>query len=215
MLDLFRFASLRNLTIVSLVLHYVTSFQFAAPGIAIRNYSLSIYTNSVMIGIAEIIGAIVCYFTIDYCARKRMMYISQAICFCTSLPLFIFLSCSDGKCSEFAQILQSVGLAIFRFAATISFNFFYAQQYEAFPNQIRGLALQFICTPSYFATVTVPQIITFCARTGISIMSTFILCTVVIGIMTICLPETFGTPPPEMIEELKYEHHQVANIEPH
>jgi hypothetical protein len=39
---------------------------------------------------------------------------------------------------------------------------------------------------------------------GISIISTFILSCVLIILFMIKMPETFGVPPPEMIEELKY-----------
>lgn len=180
-----------------------------APEIAVRNYSLNIYTNAIVIGFAELAGSVLCYFIIDHYARKKVIYITQAICIITSVPVFIFFSCTDGNCSLTTKIIQTAGLTLFRFAATVAYNEFYMQQYEAFPNQIRGLALQIVCMPSYFAGVTLPQIITFCERTGISIVFTFVLCTIIIIVMMICLPETFGIPPPEIIEELKYEHHDV------
>ena len=94
----------------------------------------------------------------------------------------------------------------------ITYSFFYMQQSEFFPNQIRGIAIQFICLPSYFAPVTVPQIITFCERKGISIVIFFAACTVIITILITFLKETFGIPPQEMIEELKYEHVDVRDI---
>lgn len=195
------------MALVSLVLHYATSFQFNAPEIAVRNYSLSIYTNAVVIGFAELVGSIACYFIVDDYPRKTAIYITQAICIITSAAVFFFFACTDGSCSLTTQILQTIGLMIFRFGATITYNFFYMQQYEAFPNQIRGLAMQVVSIPSYLAAVSMPQIITFCKTSGISIVLAFVLCTIVIGAMTTCLPETFGIPPPEIIEELKYEHH--------
>ena len=180
-----------------------------APDIAIKNYSLSIYTNGVVIGLAELLGNILCYFIIDHYPRKKIMYISQAICLLTSLPVFIFFSCSKGSCSAQTQILQTVGLALFRFAAIITYGFFYMQQSEALPNQIRGLALQFISLPSYFAPVSVPQIITFCERKDLSIVVFFAACTVIVAVLITYLPETYGLLPQEMIEELKYEHVDV------
>ena len=121
-LDLFRFDSLRTLTLVSLVLHYFAAFQFIAPEIAIRNYSLSIYTNGVVIGLAEVFGSILCYFIIDHFARKKVIYITQTICIATSVPVFIFFACSDGNCPMATKILQIAGLFIFRFAATVAYN---------------------------------------------------------------------------------------------
>ena len=79
-----------------MVLNYFVSFQSVAPDIAIKNYSLSIYTNGIVIGLAELAGSITCYFIIDHYQRKKAIYIAQAICLLTSLPVFIFFSCSDG-----------------------------------------------------------------------------------------------------------------------
>ena len=119
---MFRYKSLRTLTIVSLVLHYATSFQFVAPEISIRSYSLSIYTNGIIMGLAELAGSILCYFIIDHFARKKVIYITQSICIATSVPVFIFFACSDGNCPMATKILQIAGLFIFRFAATVAYN---------------------------------------------------------------------------------------------
>ena len=86
-------------------------------------------------------------------------------------------------------------------------------QYEAFPNQVRGLALQVTSITAYLCAVTLPQIITFCERTGISIVFTFALCCFITVAAVMFLDETFGIPPPEIIEELKYEHHELADKE--
>jgi hypothetical protein len=59
------------------------------------------------------------------------------------------------------QIAQSIGLFLFGFAATITYNFFYMIQYESFPNQIRGLALQITCVSAFFAAAIVPHLMTF------------------------------------------------------
>lgn len=185
---MFRYDSLRTLTIVSFVVQYVISFQFAAPELAIRNYSLSIYTNGVVIGFAELAGSVLCYFIIDHYERKKVIYITEAICIATSVSVFLFFSCSSDTCSIQTQIIQSVGLSIFRFASTVAYNFFYMMQFEAFPNQIRGLAIQVVCIPAYFAAITLPQIITLCERSGISIVFAFVVCSVIIVSTMLCLP---------------------------
>lgn len=179
---------MRTLAIVSLLLHYVTSFQFSAPEIAISDYSLSIYTNGIVIGLAELIGCIASYLIIDHYERKKVIYVTQAICIATSAAVFLFFSCPDGACTMSTQVVQTVGLTIFKFASTVSYCFFYIMQYEAFPNQIRGLAIQVVCMPSFLATVTLPQIITFCENSGVSIVFTFIVCSAVLVVLMIFLP---------------------------
>ena len=83
--------------------------------------------------------------------------------------------------------MQTIGLALFRLAATIAYNFFYIMQNEAFPSQIRGLAIQVVSIPSNLASVTTPQIITLCENSGISIVFTFVLASIVIVAVTMCL----------------------------
>jgi hypothetical protein len=65
--DLFRYSSLRFITILSIVIHLLISFQFLAPGLALKDYSLSIYTNSTLLGFSELLASIVCYFIVDCC----------------------------------------------------------------------------------------------------------------------------------------------------
>ena len=108
-----------------------------------------------------------------------------------------------------AEVVQTVGLTVFKFFSSISYCFFYIMQYEIFPNQIRGLAIQVVCMPSYLATVTLPQIITLCDSASISIVFSFIACSAIVVALMALLPETFGVPPPEIIQELKYEHHAL------
>jgi len=43
-------------------------------------------------------------------------------------------------------------------------------QYEIFPNQVRGLALQTTAIASYTSVFLVPPLMSFCQRTGISII---------------------------------------------
>ena len=57
------------------------------------------------------------------------------------------------------QVIQTIGLTLFRFGATIIYNYFYMMQYEGFPNQIRGLALQVTSISAYLAGVSLPPII--------------------------------------------------------
>lgn len=149
---------------------------------------MSIYTNGVVIGLAELLASVACYFIVDDYARKKIINITQIVCLVSSVSVFFFFACTGGNCSATAQIMQTVGITIFRFAATIAYNFFYIMQYEAFPNQIRGLAIQFVCIPSYFAAVSLPQIISFCEKTGISIVLTFVICTIIVMVMMIGLP---------------------------
>ena len=43
----------------------------------------------------------------------------------------------------------------------------------------------------------------------LSIMASFAVSCMLAIVFTLEMPETFGVKPPEMIEELKYEHHEL------
>ena len=73
-------------------------------------------------------------------------------------------------------------------------------QYEIFPNQVRGLALQTTAIASYTSVFLIPLIMTFCQRTGISIIIFYAASCIFAFLFTLKLKETYGVPPPEVIE---------------
>jgi hypothetical protein len=82
---------------MSIILHFLTSFQFNAPELALKNYSLSVYLNGALIGFSEVVACVFCYFIVDHYERKQVIYITEAISLGISVPLFIFCSCVEGQ----------------------------------------------------------------------------------------------------------------------
>lgn len=212
MFDLVRYDSLRRIFIISFMLHFVTNYQFMAPELVLADYSLSVYLNGSLIGFSELLGCIISYFIIDSYPRKKMILLTEAVSLGFALLLFFFFSCHE-NCSRGAQLFQTVGLFCFRFVTTLTYNYFCMVQYEVFPNQVRGLALQGTSIASGLAVVVVPTVMVWSKTVGLSIMASFGLSCLLAIIFTVGLPETFGVEPPEMIEELRYEHQELEATE--
>lgn len=208
MFDLVRYDSLRKIFILSFILHFVTNYQFMAPELVLADYSLSVYLNGSLIGFSELLGCILSYFIIDSYPRKKMIFSTEVVSFGFALLLLLFFSCNEG-CSPGEELFQTVGLFCFRFLTTITYNYFCMVQYEVFPNQVRGLALQGTSIASCIAVVVVPGVMLWSKTVGLSIMASFGLSCLLAILFTVGLPETFGVGPPEMIEELRYEHQEL------
>jgi hypothetical protein len=81
------------MTILGILIHFLSSYQYTAPELALRDFSLNIYANGILIGLSGFVGAILCYFIVDHYERKMIIYISEIICICISVPIFVFFSC--------------------------------------------------------------------------------------------------------------------------
>jgi hypothetical protein len=170
----------------------------------------------VLIGSSEVFSAIVCYFIVDHWERKTAIYVTEALSLAIAIPIFIFFSCKEEEqCSLNMQIIQTVGLFFFRFGVTVAYAFFYMIQFEVFPSQIRAMGLQTTAIASYTVIVMVPFIMELSTKLGISIIFTFALSCILVVVCTMKMPETLGVPPPEMIEELKYTHHDIDHKHGH
>ena len=64
---------------------------------------------------------------------------------------------------------------MFRLVSTVAYNYFYMIQYEIFPNQVRGIALQTTAIASYSAVFIVPMLMTFCQTHDVPIVAFYAL----------------------------------------
>lgn len=127
-MDLFRYKSLRNITIISLILHFLISLQFSAPELALKDYDLDLYLNGIIIGFSEVIAACLCYFIVDLYARKKVILLTQILAILITVPVLI-LAVSDGQGPLWEKLVQTGCIFIFRFLSTVSYNFFYMMMY--------------------------------------------------------------------------------------
>ena len=91
------------------------------------------------------------------------------------MPIFLFASCSTSVevCGSAQSIIQICGIFVFRFFASLGYNFLYVNQYELFPTQIRVIALQFVGIAGTSSLVIGPIIQKIFENAGYSIIITF------------------------------------------
>lgn len=66
MLDLFRYDSLRTISILCILLHFFISFEFNVPELSVQDYALNIYESAIILGSSEIISSTLCIFLVDH-----------------------------------------------------------------------------------------------------------------------------------------------------
>ena len=117
------------------------------------------------------------------------------IAFCSLVLVFIWDQSGKKEPGFFSSLMVLLFIFAIEFAISNEFNFYIVYLNEAFPTQIRIIAIGFIKT---FGTITVmltPALITACANSGFPIMLIF---GIMAGISVWCsyvLPETYGKRP--------------------
>lgn len=122
--------------------------------------------------------------------RKSALYIAQVGGLLVSVPIFLFASCSTSVevCGQFQSIIQICGLFVFRFFASLGYNFFCINQFELFPTQIRVIAIQFIGVTGAISLIISPILQKIFENIGISIIATFLLANILMIITIMGLP---------------------------
>lgn len=86
-------------------------------------------------------------------------------------------------------------------AMSFTFTTYILTQFELFPTQVRGMAVQIVSSSGYIAVAMVPVVSKLLLKAlNISVSQCFIFNCVVILILAYFVPETYNNPAPDMIE---------------
>jgi hypothetical protein len=88
--DVFRYPSLRYLTLLLIILQITINFLFYAPTLMIADFEFDIFINNVIIGSASAGSYIFSYFAITRVKRKTMAVLSFILIFIFSFILIFF-----------------------------------------------------------------------------------------------------------------------------
>lgn len=88
--DLFRYNSLRGMTLILICLQSTVIFEFYAPALMIDQFKLNIFINGIVVAVSEIVAYPLCYCLITCCKRKHVAYVCFIVSFICSFAL-IFL----------------------------------------------------------------------------------------------------------------------------
>lgn len=86
---------------------------------------------------------------------------------------------------------------------SFTYTTFILTQFELFPTQARGIAVQVVSSTGYIAVSMVPVVSKLLLKTlDISAITCFVFNCGIILIIVCFIPETYNNPAPDMIEEL-------------
>jgi hypothetical protein len=81
------------MTILSIILHFLISFQFNSPELALQDYSLNVYLNGIVIGLSEVIACLASFFLVDNFKRKKIIYLTEFLALACSVAIIVFATC--------------------------------------------------------------------------------------------------------------------------
>lgn len=86
---------------------------------------------------------------------------------------------------------------------SFTYTTFILTQFELFPTQARGIAVQVVSSTGYLAVSMVPVVSKLVLKMfEVSVISCFVFNCLIIIVLSFYVPETYNNPAPDMIEEL-------------
>lgn len=198
-LDLFRFPSLKGMTLLLVSIEMIISLLFFAPALMMDQFRFNIFVDGLVVGFSELLAYPLCYFLIMLFSRRGMAFFCFSLTTATSLLLFFTWSDSPTQGNGLLLVL----IFVLRFTITVEYTFFYVYFMELYPTQVRVLGTSFVALCGGVMVSMAPEIIDFFKNNGFPITLLFALFSVLAIVCSYFLPESFHTVPPEVILELK------------
>jgi MFS transporter, putative metabolite:H+ symporter len=202
-LDLFRFGSLRGMTLMLILLQCTIIFEFYAPALMLDKFKMNIFINGLVVGVSELISYPICYFLI---MKSRRQFIAYG-CFAATFVCSAILTFMWNQEEENPAIGESIGVLafifLFRFAISLEYTFFYVYFNELYPTQVRVIGTSMVSVMGGIMVTIAPEIIDGCIHSGFPIMILFAVLSALSAACSYKLPETLHKVPADVVEELR------------
>ena len=142
-LDLFRYPSLRIITICSVFLFFTNNFVYYSPLALVDEFGFNFFLNGVFLNVAQFITFLFGMVIITHVRRKVFFYATAVVAFLSAFAL-IFLSQNKVCSSNFfsaRMIVELIFFFILKFAGSFQMQVCAVYITELFPTQIASLAL--------------------------------------------------------------------------
>ncbi|KAL4446441.1 hypothetical protein ABPG74_001182 [Tetrahymena malaccensis] len=192
-LALFKYKSLRKITIASCTVMITIQVFYFGCQFALSGIGYDLYLNQLVAGTGELVTLIISNFVIPKFLRKRSIIIA------TFLSILICLSYSIVKNNE----TQTAFIGLLRVSNIFQLGIFQVYIPELYPTQVRSVGAGIIFGLGNFGSVVAPYVVSKADSIGIGQM-VFVGVIGVLGLIaSIFLRETFNKPLQDQIEELK------------
>ena len=139
-LDLWRFESLRKITLVASAVHFFVSLEFFIPAFIVDKYELGLYISGLAVGFSEFLAYPLCYVMISKYGRRKTSIVGYSISLVCAILLFFAWDQGSSRNQSFVtSIFVLVLVFIFRFVVTVVYTYLFVYIVKLFPTQVRVL----------------------------------------------------------------------------
>ncbi|XP_047734538.1 solute carrier family 22 member 4 isoform X1 [Prionailurus viverrinus] len=194
-LSLFRTRNIATITIMSLMLWMLTSVGYFALSLNAPNLHGDAYLNCFLSALIEVPAYITAWLLLQTLPRR---YIIAGVLFLGGgVLLLIQLVPEDYN-------FLSIGLAMLgKFGITSAFSMLYVFTAELYPTLVRNMAVGVTSMASRVGSIIAPYFVYLGAYNRVLPYILMGSLTVLIGIITLFLPESFGVTLPETLEQMQ------------
>ncbi|XP_028349027.1 organic cation/carnitine transporter 2 isoform X4 [Physeter macrocephalus] len=193
-LDLLRTWNIRMVTIMSIILWMTISVGYFGLSLDTPNLHGDVYLNSFLSAVVEVPAYVLAWLLLQHLPRRYSM--ATALFLGGSVLLFVQLVPRD--LYYLATILVMVG----KFGVTAAFSMVYVYTAELYPTVVRNMGMGVSSTASRLGSILSPYFIYLGAYDRFLPYILMGSLTILTAILTLFLPESFGTPLPDTIDQM-------------
>ncbi|XP_023387668.1 organic cation/carnitine transporter 2 isoform X2 [Pteropus medius] len=193
-LDLIRTRNIRTVTIMSIILWMTISVGYFGLSLDTPNLHGDIYVNCLLSAVVEVPAYTLAWLLLRYLPRRYSM--ATALFLGGGVLLFVQLVPSD--LYYLATALVMVG----KFGVTAAFSMVYVYTAELYPTVVRNMGVGVSSTASRLGSILSPYFIYLGAYDRFLPYILMGSLTILTAILTLFLPESFGTPLPDTIDQM-------------
>ncbi|XP_062976772.1 organic cation/carnitine transporter 2-like [Elgaria multicarinata webbii] len=193
-LDIVRTQNIRSVTIMCVILWMVISIGYFGLSLDTPNLHGNIYVNCFLSAVIEVPAYTMSWLLLQYLPRRYSM---AGVLFLGGCVL-LFIQLVPTYLNVLSIILVMTG----KFGITSSFSMVYVYTAELYPTVVRNMGVGACSMASRFGSILSPYFVYLGAYDRFLPYILMGSLTVLAGILTLFLPETYGTPLPDTIEDM-------------
>ncbi|XP_060621215.1 solute carrier family 22 member 4 [Anolis sagrei] len=193
-LDLFRTPNIAVITIMSLFLWMITSIGYFSLSLSTPNLHGDVYLNCFLSALTEVPACVIAWLLLRTLPRRYS--ISGTLFLGGGIILFLQLVPQN------LHILSVTLVMLGKFGVTSAFSMLYVYTAELYPTIVRNMAVGAASMSSRVGSIIAPYFVYLGAYDRFLPYILMGSLTVLIGILTLFLPESYGNPLPETFEEM-------------
>ncbi|XP_003464581.1 organic cation/carnitine transporter 2 isoform X1 [Cavia porcellus] len=193
-LDLLRTRNIRIVTIMCIILWMTISVGYFGLSLDTPNLYGDIYVNGFLSAVVEVPAYILAWLLLQYVPRRYSL--ATALFLGGSVLLFVQLVPPD--LNYLATVLVMVG----KFGITAAFSMVYVYTAELYPTVVRNMGVGVSSTASRLGSILSPYFVYLGAYDRFLPYILMGSLTILTAILTLFLPESFGTPLPDTIDQM-------------